>query len=75
VLGEVHGVRENPLVIRALMVALGLTGLALEWDNELTPAIGGYLAAARRQEHPHQVRQRPVLQHRAAPVQPQECRG
>ena len=43
-LGEVHGVRENPLVIRALMVALGLTGLALEWQDELTPLIGGYLA-------------------------------
>ena len=43
-LGEVHGVRENPLVIRALMVALGLTGLALEWQDELTPVIGGYLA-------------------------------
>jgi hypothetical protein len=43
-LGEVHGVRENPLVIRALMVALGITGLALEWDDGLTPAVGGYLA-------------------------------
>ncbi len=43
-LGEVHGVRENPLVIRALMVALGLTGLALEWDEQLTGPIGGYLA-------------------------------
>jgi len=29
-LGEVHGVRENPLVIRALMRAFGLSGLALE---------------------------------------------
>jgi hypothetical protein len=43
-LGEVHGVRENPLVIRALMVALRITGLALEWDDGLTPAVGGYLA-------------------------------
>ena len=43
-LGEVHGVRENPLVIRALMLALGVTGLALEWDDELAPAIGDYLA-------------------------------
>jgi hypothetical protein len=43
-LGEVHGVRENPLVIRALMVALRVTGLALEWNDQLTPVIGGYLA-------------------------------
>jgi hypothetical protein len=43
-LGEVHGVRENPLVIRALMVALGMTGLALEWAEQLAPAIEGYLA-------------------------------
>jgi hypothetical protein len=43
-LGEVHGVRENPLVIRALMVALGLTGLALEWAEQLTAGLGGYLA-------------------------------
>ena len=43
-LGEVHGVRENPLVIRALMVALGVTGLALEWAEQLAPAVRGYLA-------------------------------
>lgn len=30
-LAEVHGVRENPLIIRALMQAFGLSGLALEW--------------------------------------------
>ena len=27
-LGEIHGVRENPLLIRALMQAFGLTSLA-----------------------------------------------
>jgi hypothetical protein len=43
-LGEVHGARENPLVIRALMMALEVTGLALEWDDQLAPVIGGYLA-------------------------------
>ena len=42
-LGEVHGVRENPLVIRALMLGLGLTGLALEWPDDLAPAMAGYL--------------------------------
>lgn len=41
-LGEVHGVRENPLVIRALMLGLGLTGLALEW-----PGRGSTSGAAR----------------------------
>jgi hypothetical protein len=46
-LGEVHGVRENPLVIRALMLALGLSGLALEWPDELTPLVGDYLAGNR----------------------------
>jgi hypothetical protein len=50
-LGEVHGVRENPLVIRALMLALGLTGLALEWDDGLTPAIAGYLAGRPLGDH------------------------
>jgi len=28
-LGEVHGVRQNPLIIRALMLALGLSAVAL----------------------------------------------
>jgi hypothetical protein len=42
-LGEVHGVRENPLMIRALMQALGLTGLALEWSDELAPVVGAYI--------------------------------
>jgi len=50
-LGEVHGVRENPLVIRALMLALGLTGLALEWPDELTPVIAGYLAGRPLADH------------------------
>jgi hypothetical protein len=40
-LGEIHGVRENPLLIRALMQAFGLTRLALEWPEDLVPAIRG----------------------------------
>ena len=36
-LGEMHGVRENPLLIRALMQAFGLTSLALEWPDDLAP--------------------------------------
>ena len=50
-LGEVHGVRENPLVIRALMLALGLSGLALEWPEELTPLVGDYLAGQPLADH------------------------
>jgi hypothetical protein len=34
-LGEAHGVRENPLIARALMQAFGLHGLALEWHEDL----------------------------------------
>ena len=43
-LGEVHGVRENPLLIRELMQVLGLTSLALEWPEDLAPAIAAFLA-------------------------------
>ena len=50
-LGEAHGVRENPLVIRALMLAFGLTGLALEWPEQLAPAIGDYLAGRPLADH------------------------
>jgi hypothetical protein len=43
-LGEMHGVRENPLLIRALMQAFGLTSLALEWPDDLAPVIQAFLA-------------------------------
>jgi hypothetical protein len=43
-LGEVHGVRENPLLIRALMQVFGLTSLALEWPEDLAPVIQAFLA-------------------------------
>lgn len=51
-LGEAHGVRENPLLIRALMLAFGLTSLALEWPEELTPVIRAYLAGKTLPDHP-----------------------
>jgi hypothetical protein len=51
-LGEVHGVRENPLLIRALMQAFGLTSLALEWPDDLAPAMAAYLAGATLADHP-----------------------
>ena len=43
-LGEVHGVRENPLIARALMQVFGLTGLALEWHEDLAPVAGAWCA-------------------------------
>ena len=51
-LGEIHGVQENPLLIRALMKAFGLTSLALEWPENLTPVIEAFLAGGRLAEHP-----------------------
>ena len=51
-LGEIHGVRENPLLIRALMNALGLTSLALEWPDDLAPVIGAFLAREPLADHP-----------------------
>jgi hypothetical protein len=51
-LGEVHGVRQNPLLARALMAALDVTGLALEWPAELATAVGGFFADGRVPDHP-----------------------
>jgi len=51
-LGEAHGVRENPLLIRAVMLAFGLTSLALEWPEDLAPAIRAYLAGKTLTDHP-----------------------
>jgi hypothetical protein len=45
-LGEMHGVRENPLIIRALLQAFGLASLGLEWDEDLTPVIRAFLGGA-----------------------------
>jgi hypothetical protein len=51
-LGEIHGVRENPLLIHALMNAFGLTSLALEWPEDLTPIIRAFLASGTLADHP-----------------------
>jgi hypothetical protein len=51
-LGEMHGVRKNPLVIRALMQAFGLTSLALEWPDDLAPMIRAFLAGEPLADHP-----------------------
>jgi len=51
-LGEVHGVRQNPLLARALMVALDVTGLALEWPAALAAPVSGFFADGRVPDHP-----------------------
>ena len=51
-LGEVHGVRENPLLIHALMQEFGLSSLALEWSGDLTEAVGAFLAGGALPDHP-----------------------
>ncbi len=51
-LGEVHGVGENPLLIRALMQAFGLGNLALEWPGDLAEVIGAFLAGGTLPDHP-----------------------
>jgi len=50
-LGETHGVRENPLLIRALMQAFELTSLALEWPEDFAPAIQAFLAGGELADH------------------------
>jgi hypothetical protein len=51
-LGEVHGVRQNPLVARALMVELDATGLALEWPAALASSVSGFFANGQVPDHP-----------------------
>jgi hypothetical protein len=51
-LGEVHGVRENPLLVRALMQAFGLTSLAIEWPDDLGPVVGSFLCTGTLADHP-----------------------
>jgi hypothetical protein len=51
-LGEVHGVRQNPLAARALMVELDVTGLALEWPAALAGAVSGFFANGQVPDHP-----------------------
>jgi len=50
-LGEMHGVTENPLLIGALMAELGLSSLGLEWPDGLTPVITAFLATGTLAEH------------------------
>jgi hypothetical protein len=50
-LGETHGVAENPLLIRALLAEFGLTGLALEWHADLAPLVSAFLAGQPLADH------------------------
>ena len=50
-LGEVRGVRENPVLILAFMQALELTSLALEWPGDFTPVIRAFLASGMLADH------------------------
>jgi hypothetical protein len=52
VLGEVHGTGENPLIIRALMRAFGLSGLALEWPAGLAEVISAFTTGGMLSDHP-----------------------
>jgi hypothetical protein len=51
-MGEVHGVRQNALIVRALMVALDMTGLALEWPAALAQPLSGFFTDGRVPDHP-----------------------
>lgn len=50
-LGEVHGVRENPLLARALMQVFGLRRLALEWPEDLAPVTEAFQATGTLEDH------------------------
>jgi hypothetical protein len=50
-LGEVPGVAENPLLIRAVMRQLGIECLALEWADNLLPVIGHAMAGQPLPDH------------------------
>jgi hypothetical protein len=50
-LGEVHGVAENPLIIRDLMHALQITSLALEWPVGLADTVESFLHTGTLTDH------------------------
>jgi hypothetical protein len=51
-LGEVHGVAENPLLIRDLMRVLRINSLALEWPDGLTDTVASFLRTGALVDHP-----------------------
>ena len=42
--GEVHGVRENPLLVRTLVRTFGIGTVALEWPPDLAPLVSQLVA-------------------------------
>jgi len=51
-LGEVPGVRQNALAVRALMAALDVTRLALEWPAGLSRALSEFFLDGQVPDHP-----------------------
>jgi hypothetical protein len=50
--GELHGVHENPLVIHALLNTFGANGLALEWPAELAATVDRFVETGTLVDHP-----------------------
>jgi hypothetical protein len=51
-LGEVHGVAENPRLARALLEVFSIGALGLEWGHELAPAVDAALTGRPLPDHP-----------------------
>jgi hypothetical protein len=51
-LGEVHGVRENPLIMHTLLTTLGVSGIGLEWHEELTGVVSAFATGRPLSDHP-----------------------
>jgi hypothetical protein len=51
-LGGVHGVRQNALAVRALMAALDVTGLALDWPAGLAQPLSEFFLDGQVPDHP-----------------------
>ena len=49
--GEVHGVRENALLIGALIDMFGITSLALEWHEDLASVVDAFVATGGLTDH------------------------
>jgi len=51
-LGEVHGVAQNPLIVRGLMGVLGITSIAVEWPIDLVQTVESFLRSGTLTDHP-----------------------
>jgi len=50
-LGEMHGVRQTPRIIAALVELLDIETVALEWPEQLTPTINSYRTSGDLDDH------------------------